>query len=176
MSLGDFASGALSTPSGGNAFAPELPSQSLAPEDAADWHLIDDQIRLSLLELDHIQGYRHHPTLSVELIGDAIFLPLSQSYAPKDVRLDHVLSRIGQIPRLLDQVKEYLSDADPILVKTAIQENEGNIDLIQNTVCRRNQSRLAVESRIRPRCSRRHRRAEKFQSMARRRFRNASQA
>lgn len=115
-------------------FRTETPVASLDPEDAADWHLIDDQIGLSLLDLDHIQGYRHHPTVPVELIGNAIFLPLSQSYASKDVRLGHAISRIGQIPRLVDQVKRYLSDADPIFVNTAIQENEGNIDLIQNTV------------------------------------------
>ncbi len=134
MSLGAFAKQRAFYAEWRQRFRTETPVASLAPEDAADWHLIDDQIGLSLLELDHIQGYRHHPTLSVELIGNAIFLPLSQSYAPKDVRLGHVLSRIGQIPRLLDQVKEYLSDADPIFVKTAIQENDGNIDLIQNTV------------------------------------------
>jgi uncharacterized protein (DUF885 family) len=115
-------------------FRQDTPVSSLGPEDAADWQLIEDQISLSLLELDHIQGYRHHPTVVVELIGNSIFLPLSQNYAPKDVRIGHVLSRIGQIPRLLDQVKAYLSDADPIFVTTAIQENEGNIHLIQNTL------------------------------------------
>ena len=115
-------------------FRKETPPSSLDPEDAADWQLIDDQIGLSLLEFDQIQSYRHHPTVVVELIGNGLFLPLSQSYAPKDVRVGHVLSRIGQIPRVLDQVKQYLSDADPIFVTTAIQENDGNIDLIQNTV------------------------------------------
>lgn len=115
-------------------FRRETPVSSLSPEDAADWQLIDDQIGLSLLELDHIQAYRHHPTVVVELIGNSIFLPLSQNYAPKDVRVGQVLARIGQIPRLLDQVKAYLSDADPIFITTAIQENEGNMDLIQNTV------------------------------------------
>ena len=115
-------------------FRKETPVSSLGPEDAADWHLIDDQIGFNLLEFDRIQNYRHHPTVVVELIGNGIFLPLSQSYAPRDVRIGHVLSRIGQIPRVLDQAKQYLSDADPIFVTTAIQENDGNIDLIQNTV------------------------------------------
>ena len=115
-------------------FRKETPPSLLDPEDAADWHLIDDQIGLSLLEFDQIQSYSHHPTVVVELIGNGLFLPLSQSYAPNDVRVGHVLSRIGQIPRMLDQVKQYLSDADPIFVTTAIQENDGNIDLIQNTV------------------------------------------
>ncbi|MGH9530609.1 MAG: DUF885 domain-containing protein [Terriglobales bacterium] len=117
-------------------FHHETPVSALDPEDAADWHLIDDQIGLNLLEFDKIQNYRHNPTVVVELIGNALFLPLTQNYAPQDVRLGHVLSRIRQIPRLLDQVKQYLSDVDPIFASTAIEENDGNIDLIQNTVAR----------------------------------------
>ncbi len=115
-------------------FHEETPVATLSPEDAADWHLIDDQIGLNLLEFDKIQDYRHNPTVAVELIGNALFLPLTQNYAPQDVRLGHVLSRIRQIPRRLDQVKQYLSDVDPIFTSTAIEENDGNIDLVQNTV------------------------------------------
>jgi len=115
-------------------FRTETPPASLDPQDAAEWQLIDDQIGLSLLEFDKIQNYRHNPTVAVELIGNALFLPLTQNYAPHDVRIGHVLSRVQQIPRLFDQVKTYLSDADPIFVKTAISENDGNIDLIQNTI------------------------------------------
>lgn len=114
----------------------ETPLSALNPQDAADWQLIDDQIGLNLLELDKIQNYRHNPTVAVELIGNGLFLPLTQEYAPKEVRLGHVLSRVGEIPRLLNQVKPYLSDADAIFVQTAIQENDGNIDLIENTIAR----------------------------------------
>jgi uncharacterized protein (DUF885 family) len=115
-------------------FRAETPLASLDPQDAAEWQLIDDQIGLGLLEFDRIQNYRHNPTVPVELIGNALFLPLTQNYAPHDVRIGHVLSRVQQIPRLLDQVKAYLNDADPIFIKTAISENDGNIDMIQNTV------------------------------------------
>ena len=115
-------------------FRTETPLATLDPQDAADWQLIDDQIGLNLLEFDKIQNYRHNPTVPVELIGNALFLPLTQSYAPLDVRVGHVLSRVRQIPRVIDQVREYLSDADPIFITTAISENEGNIDLIQNAI------------------------------------------
>ena len=37
-----------------------------------------------------------------------------------------VISRIGQIPRFLDQAKSQLTDADPIFISTAVDENEGN--------------------------------------------------
>jgi uncharacterized protein (DUF885 family) len=117
-------------------FRKETPLARLGPQDAADWQLIDDQIGLNLLEFDQIQNYRHNPTVPVELIGTAIFLPLTQDYAPHDKRIGHALARVGQVPRLLDQVKSYLNDADPIFIQTAIEENDGNVDLIQNTLAK----------------------------------------
>ena len=86
-------------------FQTETPVASLNPQDAADFRLIDDQIALKLLEFQKIQNYKHNPTVYVELLGNALFLPLTQNYDTKEVRLGHVISRIGQIPRFLDQAK-----------------------------------------------------------------------
>jgi uncharacterized protein (DUF885 family) len=115
-------------------FRTQTPLNSLGPQDAADWQLIDDQIGLGLLELDHIQSFRHNATNYVELVGGALFQPLTDEYAPKEVRLKHILSRISQIPRFLDQAKKQLLDSDPIFVKVALEENEGNIGLIQDAI------------------------------------------
>lgn len=108
-------------------FEKETPIASLNAEDAADYRLIDDQISLGLLELEKIQNYKHNPTVFVELLGNGLFLPLTQEYAPKDVRVGHVISRISQIPRFLDQAKSQLADADPVFISTAVDENDGNI-------------------------------------------------
>jgi uncharacterized protein (DUF885 family) len=113
-------------------FQKETPIASLNPEDAADYRLIDDQISLGLLELEKIQNYKHNPTVFVELLGNGLFLPLTQDYAPKDVRVGHVISRIGQIPRFLDQAKSQLADADPVFISTAVDENDGNIGQVDD--------------------------------------------
>jgi uncharacterized protein (DUF885 family) len=115
-------------------FHTETPIASLSPEDAADWHLIDDQIGQNLLELDRIQNYKHNPTVYVELIGSALFQPLTDDYATEEIRLGDVLSRIQATPHFLDQAKSELVDADPIFIKVAVEENEGNVDLIEKTV------------------------------------------
>jgi uncharacterized protein (DUF885 family) len=115
-------------------FRTETPLASLGVEDAADWHLIDDQIALNLLEFDRIQNYKHNPTAYVELLGSALFQPLTDDYAPQEVRLGHILSRIAASPHFLDQARSQLVDADPIFIKVAVEENDGNIDLIQNTI------------------------------------------
>jgi uncharacterized protein (DUF885 family) len=115
-------------------FRSETPLGSLGVEDAADWQLIDDQIAQSLLEYDRIQNYKHNPTVYVELLGGALFQPLTDDYAPEDVRLGQILSRIAATPRFLDQARSQLVDADPIFIKVAVEENDGNVDLIQNTI------------------------------------------
>jgi uncharacterized protein (DUF885 family) len=117
-------------------FRKETPPVELGAQDAADWQLVDDQIGLNLLEFDQIQNYRHNPTVPVELIGNALFLPLTQDYATHDARLGHVLARVREVPRVLNQVKAYLNDSDPIFINTAIEENNGNVDLIEDTIAK----------------------------------------
>jgi len=128
-------------------FRTETPVATLDPEDAADWQLIDDQIGLNLLEFDKIQSYKHNPTVAVELIGNALFLPLTQEYAPQDTRVGQVLDRVSQIPRLLVQVQPYVTDSDPVWIKTAVEENEGNIDLMQTTLKQQIAPGSALETR-----------------------------
>ncbi len=115
-----------------NKFKTQTPIASLNAEDAADYRLIDDQIGLNLLEFETIQNYKHNPTVYVELLGNGLFLPLTQDYASKDVRVAHVVSRIGQIPRFLDQAKAQLLDADPIFISTAVDENDGNVGQVDS--------------------------------------------
>ena len=115
-------------------FHTETPVASLGAEDAADWRLIDDQIGMNLLEFDRIQNYKHNPTVYVELLGGALFQPLTDEYAAEPVRLGDVLSRVAATPKFLAQARSELVDADPIFIKVAVQENEGNVDLIQETI------------------------------------------
>ena len=108
--------------------------EKLGLQDKADWRLIDDNISLSLLGLEKIHDERYNPTVYVEAIGNALFLPLTQEYAAKEVRVGHVLSRIEQIPRFIEQAKHNLVEADPIYISTAKLENDGNVDLIESMV------------------------------------------
>jgi uncharacterized protein (DUF885 family) len=113
-------------------FQKETPIASLNAQDAADFRLIDDQIGLNVLEFDTIQNYKHNPTYYVELLGNGLFLPLTQEYASQDKRVSDVISRMQQIPRFLEQAKSQLSDSDPIFISTAIDENDGNISLVDS--------------------------------------------
>ncbi len=118
----------------GRRFQTEVKREALNAEDRADYDLIQDQIALSRLELDTIQSYRHNPTVYVEMAGNALFLPMVLEYAPKEERFRHIIARLGRLPKLLRQGRQNLADTDPIYTKVALEENEGNVGLVKQTL------------------------------------------
>lgn len=108
--------------------------EALASEDQADYDIMEGQTALFLLELDSLQSWRHNPTYYVELLGNALFTPFVLEYAPKDMRAQHVISRVRQIPEFLGQAKQNLTDAPKEWIAVAKEENQGNIALIDTTL------------------------------------------
>lgn len=115
-----------------------IDEHSLNPEERADLDIIQDQISLSLLELQTIRNYRHNPTMYVELVGNALYSPFVLEYTDKNKRYEHIISRMRAVPRLLRQARLNLVSAPKIWTKVAIDENEGNIALIDREM--RNQA------------------------------------
>lgn len=109
-------------------------AESLGPQERADYSIIDDQIGLILLELDTIQNYKHNPAAYVEMIGSALFTPLVLEYAPKPVRIGHIIKRLEQVPAVMAAARQNLVDAPEVWNRVAREENEGNIGLIEKTI------------------------------------------
>jgi uncharacterized protein (DUF885 family) len=108
--------------------------KQLSPEDRADYDIIQDQIALSLLELNTIRNYRYNPTLYVELIGNGLYAPYVLEYASKEQRYEHIIGRLRSVPALLSQARRNLSASPEIWTRVAQEENEGNIQLIEQTL------------------------------------------
>ena len=104
---------------------------SLAPEDAADYRIVGDQIALALLELDTIRNWRHNPTQYVEMAGNALFEPYVLEYAPRETRYKQIVARLARIPNLMAQARANLVSAPEVWTQVAGQENQGNIELIE---------------------------------------------
>jgi len=106
----------------------------LSAEDGADYSLLQNQASLQLLELDEIQNYRHNPTLYVEMIGTSLFNPLVLEYAPKPDRFRDIIGRLEKIPAAIGQAKQNLVSAPEIWTTVALEENDGNLALIDSTL------------------------------------------
>jgi len=107
---------------------------ALSPESRADLHIMQGQVALALLDLQETQSYMHNPTTYVEMVGNALFTPLTLEYAPLPVRIRHIVARLRKLPFLLDQASTNLLSSPDIWTQVAIQENEGNIALVDQTI------------------------------------------
>jgi uncharacterized protein (DUF885 family) len=111
-----------------------IQQDALSAEDRADFQIIDNQVNLSLLDLEKIHSYRHNPTVYVELVGNALFNPFVLEYAPLDQRYRAIIQRLQRIPALMQQGQANLLDAPEIWNRVAREENDGNLDLIDKTL------------------------------------------
>jgi len=111
-----------------------IKSESLTPEERADYRIIEDQINLALLDLQRIQSFRHNPTVYVELIGNALFNPFVLEYAPLETRYKHIIQRLFKVPSFLENAKEMLLDSPEVWTQVAQDENDGNIGLVDTTL------------------------------------------
>jgi len=112
----------------------KLEPPRLAPEERADYDILGGQVALALLELDQIQNYRHNPTGYVERLGNAFFYPHVLEYAPLAERVRHMVARLGKVPAFLEQAQKNLVDSPEIWTTVAVEENDGNIGLIDRII------------------------------------------
>lgn len=111
-----------------------FPNDILTAEDRADLAILQDQISLALLDLNEIHSAQHNPTLYVETMGNALFSPYVLEYAPKPARMRNIIARLEKVPRYFDQASTNLVSSPDIWTKVAIEENDGNIELVDKTI------------------------------------------
>jgi uncharacterized protein (DUF885 family) len=111
-----------------------LDATRLTAEDQADVNILKDQASLALLDLNELHSHLYNPTLYVETLGNALFSPYVLEYAPQAARMRNIIARLQKTPLFLDQASTNLTSSPDIWAKVAIEENEGNIALVDKTI------------------------------------------
>jgi hypothetical protein len=111
-----------------------LKLDQLGPEDRADLTILQNQVSLALMEATEIRSHLHNPTMYVETLGNALFTPYVLEYAPKPERVRHIMARLQQVPLFLDQAASNLASSPDIWTKVAIEENDGNFNLVDKEI------------------------------------------
>jgi uncharacterized protein (DUF885 family) len=112
----------------------DLKTGELTPEDRADLTILQDQIALNLLDLTEVHSHQHSPQLYVETLGNALFAPYVLEYAAKPDRIRHIVARLQKVPLYLDQAATNLVSAPDVWNRVAIEENQGNINLVDKEI------------------------------------------
>jgi len=106
--------------------------KKLSKDNEIDRRILIEKIDEMLFELKELKEHEWNPLIYNSIIGDGLMYLITQDFAPAEDRLKSALERVKQIPRFIEQAKLNLKDAPQIHIETAIKQNKGNINILQN--------------------------------------------
>jgi uncharacterized protein (DUF885 family) len=111
-----------------------IPGSQLSPEAEGDLEILTSSIESRLLELQSIQMWKKDPDAYVSDLSYSIFMIMRRNFAPQADRLRSVIARERQIPRVLDEARQNISNPPKVYTEVALQQMPDNIKFFQNDV------------------------------------------
>ena len=108
----------------------DIDPAKMPPEDLADFEYVKQLIALARFDLDEVAVWTHSPQMYAEAIGNALFVPFTSEYGPRNKRFYDILKRMERIPSRVLQAEANLVAVPKVWRDVAISESQGNIDLI----------------------------------------------
>src|SRR5712692_5364577 len=112
----------------------DFPADALPEQERIDREILESQCRLALFDLERIRSIETNPTQAVESIGTALFFPVVLEYAPREERARDLMARLEKVPSFVDQAIAALSNGPLVHVQDALDENEGNRDVMEQAL------------------------------------------
>ncbi|MDX6695004.1 MAG: hypothetical protein QOF02_2607 [Blastocatellia bacterium] len=106
----------------------------LAPEARYDYLVLSSHARAQLLELEEIRMWRRDPNVYNGLLASSVDNILKRNYAPIEQRLESVLRREREIPRLLREARLNLEQPPRIYTEVALNQARGSLDYFSRVV------------------------------------------
>jgi len=110
------------------------PEWRLSPEARYDFLVARAHAQADLLELEDVRLWQHNPNLYNVLLAESVDNILKRNYAPIEQRLDALLTRERQAPRLLAEARTNLQNPPRIYTETAIAQTRGSVGFFQRVV------------------------------------------
>ncbi|HWW73805.1 MAG TPA: DUF885 family protein, partial [Pyrinomonadaceae bacterium] len=111
-----------------------VPEWRLSPESRYDYLVLQSHARACLLELEDVRMWRRDPNLYNRLVSSGVDNILKRNFAPIEQRLQAVLARERQIPRLLAEARANLDNPPRIYTETAVAQVAGGVSFFERVV------------------------------------------
>jgi uncharacterized protein (DUF885 family) len=99
-----------------------------------DYLVLTSHARAQLLELEEIRMWQRDPNLYNRLLAAGVDNILKRNYAPIEQRLESVLKREREIPRLLTEARANLQQPPRIYTEIALRQVRGSLDYFSRVV------------------------------------------
>lgn len=99
--------------------------ESLSPVERVERPILEAHIRAKIHDLDAVRAWERNPLLYAETLALSLAAQVLFAYAPAAERARRILSKLRQVPRLIQSARENVKDPPGIFVKTAVETLRG---------------------------------------------------
>jgi uncharacterized protein (DUF885 family) len=103
-----------------------IPRGQLDLQRQNDCLLLEAKFAGEHLSFEHLKWFQNNPATYIELCLYGLFVLMIRQFAPLEQRLESLLGRLREIPRVLDQARENLLNPPKIFTQVAMQMVEGS--------------------------------------------------
>jgi uncharacterized protein (DUF885 family) len=107
---------------------------ALDAEPAADYQILLNNVRGTLLQLEVIRGWEKNPDNYSSGVTNSIFVIMERPYAPVNTRLRAAVERERQIPQALLEARKNLKNPPHVYTEIALEQIDGLVSFFQNDV------------------------------------------
>ena len=106
------------------------------PTEQVERQFLERSIRARIFEIEEVRSWEHNPlrhaeTLATSLAAQAVF-----PYAPVEERARRILSKLRQVPRMVETARRTIKDPPGIFVKEGVKSFDGLAQFIERDVPR----------------------------------------
>lgn len=111
-----------------------IPAEELPLDERIDRSILIGQLSAQTTKYDQFNSYQKDPGIYPEIGLEGIYLLSVRHFAPLAQRAQSILSRLGQIPQLLENGKANLKRVPPVFVQVAIEVCESGREFFHSLI------------------------------------------
>jgi uncharacterized protein (DUF885 family) len=97
-----------------------------------DHAIVASSIEARMYELEVVRSWERHPQMYAEIIGSSLAGQALFAYAPEPERARRVVSKLRQVPRLVQAARDNIKECPGIFVKVGLESWRGTLKFIES--------------------------------------------
>src|SRR6266513_2688577 len=104
---------------------------ALPPTERIEHPIVASNIEARMFEFEEVGTWERNPQLYADLIGTSLASQALFAYAPEAERARRVVSKLRQVPRLVQAARDNIKESPGIFVKTGLESWRGVLTFIE---------------------------------------------
>jgi len=114
----------------------QIETAQLPPVEQVEHRIIASDIEARMHELETLRTWDRNPHIYADILGTSLASQALFSYAPEPERARRVVSKLRQVPRLVQAARDNIKDAPGILVKVGLETWRGALKFVESDLPR----------------------------------------